>query len=497
MKKYALEFIVFVAGAVVMVLELTGSRVLAPYVGTSIYVWTSLIGIILGSLAIGYFWGGRLADKNPNVGRLGFILFGAGVWVGFIGMVESIIIKALQTYIVDIRIGSTLATMILFALPSMLLGAVLPFSIRLRMNKIVKSGTISGEFSAISTLGSILGTFLAGFWLISFFGSRNILFILSVITLLLSGVVFLIEKKTTLFILVILAILVFILGRQAPKKSDYLLDVDTQYNRVLLKYGKDLYSERGILSLSTGPGGTQSAMFLDNTTELVFPITKYFDIAEYFNPNISRALMIGGAGYSYPKHFLKTHKDSYLDVVEIDPGMTNIARKYFDLRPDPKLTIYHEDGRTFLNRNLQKYDSVYIDVFAGDLNIPFHLTTVESIERLYKSLTENGVVVMNVISSTSGERSKFLWSEYKTFKEYFPQVYLFATKSPNLSSLRQNIALVAHKSQNPVFFDSKDEKLEGLFQNRIMEIGDDDVGILTDDFAPVEYYMLSLGVWNL
>ena len=186
MKKYILEIIVFICGAVVMILELVGSRVLAPYVGTSIIVWTSLIGIILGSLSLGYWWGGKIADRKPNYKTFSMIIFIPAVYIGLITFLKSIVLEFLQNNIFSIHIGATLATLILFAPPSVLLGMISPYAVRLKIRDLDHSGATVGSLYAISTIGSIVGTFLAGFVLIAYCGSTNILLILSLILILTS-----------------------------------------------------------------------------------------------------------------------------------------------------------------------------------------------------------------------------------------------------------------------------------------------------------------------
>ena len=180
MKKYLLEVVVFLCGAIVMILEIVGARVLAPYLGTSIFVWTSLIGIILGSLSLGYWWGGKLADRRPSYRAFALIICLSGIFVTLITFSKEIVLLAIQGAISDVRMGAAVATLALFAVPSVLLGMVSPYAVKLRVDDLDKSGATVGYLYAISTIGSIIGTFLAGFVLIAYFGNTRILLVLAI-----------------------------------------------------------------------------------------------------------------------------------------------------------------------------------------------------------------------------------------------------------------------------------------------------------------------------
>src|SRR3989344_2131684 len=177
-RKYDLEIVVFVCGAVVMVFELIGSRIMAPYVGTSTYVWTSLIGVILGSLSAGYYLGGRLADHWPFTKPLAIIIFISAVAIAFSTIIKDLVSLPIVFLPFSMEIKSLLISVILFAPASFLLGMVSPYAVRLRMKDVFKAGAASGNLYAISTLGSIVGIFVAGFYMIPRFGSFFSLFTL-------------------------------------------------------------------------------------------------------------------------------------------------------------------------------------------------------------------------------------------------------------------------------------------------------------------------------
>lgn len=231
-------------------------------------------------------------------------------------------------------------------------------------------------------------------------------------------------------------------------------------------------------------------MFLDGD-ELVNDYTKYYRLAEHFNPGFKKTLMIGGAGYSFPKYFLNEYPEALIDVVEIDPKITELAKKYFNLKDNPRLSVFHQDARVYLNNTEQKYDIIYGDAFSSRYSLPYQLTTVEAVKKQYDALNEGGVIILNIISAIDGGQGQFLRAEYAAFKSVFPQVYLFPVRSRNGSEV-QNIILTALKKETVPEFTSDNPELDG-YLNRLWQkqIGND-LPILTDDYAPVEYYINKL-----
>ncbi|NOX45753.1 MAG: hypothetical protein GXO89_02105 [Chlorobi bacterium] len=195
MRKFFLEIIVFVCGAVVMAFEIVGSRMLGPYVGTSIFVWTGIIGVILLCLSLGYYYGGKIADKNPDFKLLAMIILFAGLFIGISTLVKDGLLAMLLNVFSDVKLISLLASFILFSVPSVLLGMVSPFAARLKIKTLDKSGSAVGNLYAISTLGSITGTFLAGFYLIPSFGVTSILYLLALILVLSALLLFFVYKN--------------------------------------------------------------------------------------------------------------------------------------------------------------------------------------------------------------------------------------------------------------------------------------------------------------
>lgn len=487
--KYLLEIVVFVCGAVVMMFELVGSRVLGPYFGTSLFVWTSLIGIILGSLSLGYYLGGKIADKKSSFKSLSLIIFLAAISIGLMVSIKDFWLIVLQNNFTDIRTSSVLASLTLFLPASVFLGMVSPYAVKLKLNNLNTSAQTVGTLYAISTTGSIFGTFLAGFYLIPHFGTNKLLIILSITLIIIS--LALSAKKDTRIKLSVFAIVVigwFVisgLNYMLPKSG--FIDVDTAYNRIWI-YNRIDFRTNKIVKMMGINNENHSSMFLDSD-ELVNEYTKYYHLAKHFNPNFKKTLMLGGAGYSYPKDFLHKYPEATIDVVEIDPKVTELAKKYFRLEENPRLTIYHEDGRVFLNKTQEKYDVIFGDAFSSHYSLPYQLTTKEAVQKKYNILNDDGIVILNIISAIEGEKGKFLRAEYATYKSLFPQVYLFPVTHSDYGNVVQNIILVALKSEKDQTFNDSDPKLNEYLQHLWKKMVDADIPILTDDFAPVDYYI--------
>ena len=295
-KEYSLEFIVFIGGSVIMTLELIGSRLLAPYLGTSIFVWSSLIGIILGALSLGYFLGGRFSKENPKLSFLTFILFLAGLLILLITLIKDPVLAFSMG--LGVKSGSIVATFALFTIPSIVLGMVSPYVIRLKIKNVAGSGTVAGNLYALSTIGSIFGTFLTGFYLIPTFGSTQILFGLSlvlILTSLISG------KKLIKFCFLIILILLWSFSLDSSDK--FIFETDSSYNHIRVVDAKYGPADEDIRIMYLGTE-THSIIYKDRNDQFS-KYHKLYLLDNLFKPDISKALTLGGGAYITPINFLK------------------------------------------------------------------------------------------------------------------------------------------------------------------------------------------------
>ncbi len=490
-RQRVLDLTVFACGAVVMTFEIIGSRVLSPFIGASTYVWTSLIGVILGSLSLGYWLGGRLADRKPDLKILASVIFIAGGLISVTVLIKEIALLAIASAPVGVELRSVIASIILFAPASVCLGFVTPYTVKLRMLSLADAGKTVGRLYALSTVGSIVGTFAAGFVLIPFVGSIRTLYALSAVLIALS--LLLVPFAITRMGIGVIVIFVFSIisneaGASLLLRTNGLHDIDTEYSRIQVFKTIEPNSGKPIQALATDPYFAQSAMFLDSD-EPAFEYGRYYHLARHFKPNFRDTLAIGGAGYSVPKDFLRRYPDMKIDVVEIDKQMTAIARKYFRLQDDPRLSIIHEDGRTFLRRSdSAKYDVILMDAFGSLFSVPYQLTTVEAVLEMRRTLRDDGVVIFNLGSSISGEASRFLQAELATYRSVFPTVQLYKVNLEYEDTYLQNLMIVASASPITRETTSPDPELESLLSHRYTDDLPATAQIITDDLAPVEYY---------
>ena len=486
MKKYKLEITVFLCGALSMVLELIASRILSPYVGSSNLVWTVIIGIMLTSMSLGYWLGGKVADKNKenDISILAKHLLIAAIATSCISILETVFVNILAEYINQLVIVSLISATVLFGIPSFLLASVSPIAVKLKNNDQNNVGTTSGKISSLSTIGSIFGTFFAGFVLIPHLGVKNIILGCSVLLWILSLI--LAENKNKKYYICMVVELIVIIGLNIlgailfkNNNPDILRDVDSEYSRIWVKEVETATNKYKTLQVDTG----LESYINQETGEMGAQYLQYFDLFDYYNKNAKNTLIIGGAAYTYPMHYLKKSEDRKIDVVEIDDKMTQIAQEEFGLdTSNPNLTIYTRDGRSFLNYNDKKYDVILIDAFKG-LNVPFELTTYEAMEKAYQTLNDGGIVITNIISSLEGKESDFIKYEYSTYKAIFDDIKLYKVNPNKKDDESQNLILVGFKGEKNINDDATNE-YQNLLNNEVLNYSSDK-GVITDDYCPI------------
>lgn len=472
---------VFCSGALVMIVELLGTRVLAPFVGGSLIVWTNLIGVIMVSLSLGYWLGGVVADRSASRANLGKILILAASAVALLRIIFEPVMVLIQSTNLTLPWQSFFGGLALFFLPSLFLGMVTPYAVKLTLHQLDKSGRTVGQLSALSTMGSIVGTFSAGFLLIPFFGTKTLLVVVAAILLALALALILPSHQHRLFWS--FALLLTAGGLFWPGTLN-TLDFDTPYSHVWIRIIKDHATGRPIKLLQQNHD-MSSGVYVDDPTTLAFEYTRVFDLAFSYQPDIKNTLMIGGAAYSYPQFVLANHPGTMVDVVEIDPAITNLAKQYFGLTNNPRLQTFPADARTVLNGNQKKYDAIFFDAFNAE-SAPFYLTTSEVAGKAFHSVTNNGLVVLNIVSSLDGRNSRFLWDEYATYRQFFPYVTVYPVNPSLPKTTTQNIVLIAHKSTPQISNPPTDQTVATALQYHLDQpllAGT----VLTDDYAPVEY----------
>jgi spermidine synthase len=522
---------VFVAGTVTMALEFAASRLIVPVFGSSIYTWGSLIGVILSGLSLGYFAGGRLADRK-DAGFIKFcsIIFSAGLYIIFIPSLIAPTAIGISTHIASSitlptisdnsinhndygRYACLLATFLLLLTPTFLLGMVSPYAVKLTTKSLSRLGNMAGNLYSLSTIGSIVGTFLTVFVLVPIYELKYIIYGLGLSLIISSSFSYISTKDigiTTSLIPKVLAACIialvllsntFLRSNSVPFYTGTLVyQKETPY--VHLEVVDTLDNRERQLLLDGGLHSTLNKTKPDALTDY----TSFFPTGLLFNANTKNVLFAGGGGFIGPKAFLSAFPKMNINVVELDPAVIDAAKSYFNINiydNNPRLKIYNYDARDFLSKTHDEYDIIFLDAFSKN-NVPFHLMTLEYYELLYKKLGSNGVIVSNQIGSLEGGPTSELYrAVYKTIGQVFPHVYVFPT-IPDEPKTVQNIILVATKSD---LLRTKEDIIitEQRYQSQINNIPNDakgieyadymydttqtkteDVPLLSDQLAPVE-----------
>ena len=483
MKKYKMKITVFLCGALGMVLELVAARILSPYVGSSNLIWTTIIGIMLTSMSIGYWLGGKIADKKPDINILSLFILCGAFFTSIIPMWETTLVKPLSEISSQLVFVAIVCSAVVFGIPSFILAMVSPFAVKLEDKTHEDIGKTSGKISSLSTIGSIVGTFVAGFLLIPNLGVRMLILIVTLVLFILAFIMF--DKKDIKYCACMLLCLITLLGLNYYGKvvfdknnPDIIEDVDSEYSRIWIKNLSVGETNYKTMQVDTG----FESYINQETNEMGATYLYYYDLFDYFNKDAKSTLMIGGAAYTYPTYYLNKYQDKTIDVSEIDEKMTELAVSDFGLDiENPRLKIYHQDGRSFLNNTENKYDTILIDAFKG-LNAPFELTTYEALQKAKNALNDNGMVITNIISSLEGEDDNFIKYEYATYKEVFQEVKLFRVRDVEATD-RQNLILVGFKNGKNI----NEEKYEEYKNLLDMEITDfsSDRKVVTDHYAPI------------
>ncbi len=499
-----LKTLVFFAGAVLMGLEIAGSRVLAPHFGNSIFVWGSLIAIFLMAISIGNYLGGRLADQFPSHLFLNSICIAVALWIFGLAIFGSALCVSLAEAGMGEQSGPLVASLILFLAPSIGMGMVSPFAIRLATSSLATVGQVSGALYALSNTGSILGTMLTTFVLIPFIGLAAILkglgVVLLVIAILTSPGIWNRKYAPNLFALLVVTGLLLWLpeARQNVFRpgEELVVAVSTPYHNIAVvdntidevrEMRFDQFTESAI---STRPPHIALANYTD-----------YFHLAFLLKPQLERTLFIGAGGAVGPRAFHMHDAEMEIDVIDIDPKVLELTRTHFFLQDDPRIRTIAHDGRIFV-RDAQQYDSIILDAFTIGGRIPFHLVTQEFFTLCRDRLNDDGVFVMNINSALEGPQAGIFRSTYRTLKEVFPQVYVFKKyRHQNYDTDSANIILVGSNSKQRLapadwqrlasdhLSDSyvKAQTLRAAVDDLVEDVPDVSAApLFTDDYAPIE-----------
>jgi predicted membrane-bound spermidine synthase len=490
---------VFFSGMTSLAVELSASRLLGNYFGSSNLVWASIIGLVLIYLTIGYTLGGKLADKYPQIERFFGILAWAALLIGVIPLVSRPILRfssqAFDFMQLGPLFGSFIAVLILFSAPVILLGTASPFAIRLLIEDKASSGSLAGKIYAISTLGSFIGTFLPVLLLIPAIGTYRTFIALSACLLVIAllglwkmGSVQIALKYLWMVILLIFLSIIGLAGLDKTAQG-LIYETESTYNYI------QVLEIEGMRYLRLNEGQGIHSQYKAGVTNYN-GAWEYVLAAPFVKPDacdlnaVKRIAIVGLAAGTSAKEAIAIFPQVMVDGFEIDPKVAEVGNLFFAMQ-DPKLNVVLEDGRWGLAKSKIHYDVVSIDAFRPPY-IPWHLTTREFFQEVHEKLTTNGVLVLNIVRMA--EDRQIVNSLVTTLKQVFPTVIItdipgffnsivFASVQPTstLSMVNNFHCLIQKKSTPPVVLDVLTTTLINIQPDPISGI------IFTDDRAPVEW----------
>lgn len=481
--------VVFTAGGTSMGVEMAGARLLAPFFGTSLYVWAVLIGLIMVYLAAGYFVGGRIADGLPRLDALCLLTLVAGFSVGLIPVISQPVLRwsaiGFDQLSAGIFLGSLAAVLLLFAIPVIALGCVTPWAVRLSVSSVSQAGNAAGSTYAISTFGSLAGTFVTVFLAIPTIGTRRAILCLGLV-LMLASVPALFRRWPLSLIVPVPIVLLLLLPPgmvRAAEGGRLIYEGESAY------YYIQVVQDGGVRELVLDEGHAVHSVY-DPKHLLTGQYWDYFLTAPLLAPDWSRrsvrhAAILGLGGGTAVRLFAAAYPHARIDGVEIDPAVISVARRYFDMR-EPRLTTYADDARYFLLTHDRRYDVVVVDAFRQPY-IPFQLTTSDFFHLVRRHLSRDGVVAVNAGHTATDFR--LVNAIARTMATVFPSVYIIdvpgtinsvvvAGNHPSSrATLRQNAIRAGGISQTVA--------LKALRDGHIRRAPGTGT-VFTDDLAPVE-----------
>ncbi len=390
--------LVFLAGIGSMATEMSASRLLAPYYGSSTAVWAIIIGLILGSLSIGYWVGGRVAERRPDVRVLSALVFGAAVLVALIPFVArpllELSVEGIATVSVGAVVGSFLASVALFAPPVVLLGTVTPFAVRLTVTGAAGAGALAGRIFALSTLGSILGTVGPALVTIPLIGTQRTLLgaaaVLALAAAIPLGVRWLLPGAA------IAALLLVPPGAVKPRPG-LVYETESRYQFVQVV-------ERGAQRrLYLNEGQAVHSVWRADTVLTGGEWDMFLTAPSLLGRTPARAVMLGNAGGTTGRAFGVFFPTTGYDGVEIDPAVNDVAARFFGLADNPRHTAYAADARPFLARSDERYDLIFVDAYRQPY-VPFYLATREFFALARSRLKPGGLIALNITTLPGDDR---------------------------------------------------------------------------------------------
>jgi len=500
---------VFCSSACIMVLELVASRLIARHLGSSLYTWTSVIGVVLAGITVGNYMGGRIADKFPARKTLAVLLGIASVSCVGIVVLNNLVGDWIWLWKLSWPAHVFTHVFLVFMLPSTLLGTISPVVAKMALDRGLPTGRTVGDIYAFGAAGSIAGTFLAGFYLIAAMGTVAIIWSVGVVLLLMAILYWARLWALYLWAAIFIALMTMAMAPvkwaestasslALKEKPDphVLYEDESQYSYIAVRRVSNTVDKRVFVLDKL----THSQITMDNILDLQYSYERIYAAATHLSAqgkNKISVLAIGGGGYVFPRYIEKIWPGSRVDVVEIDPRVTEAAMQAFGLERDTSINTFTMDARNYVDELLQKkrtggqmprYDFVYEDAF-NDYSVPYQLITREFNDKIAQILTDNGVYIMNLVDSY--DNGLFLGAVVKTLQQTFPHVYIIAEQEAR-SLPRYTFVVLASLHGINIENLGLEESVAGM---KLWILNDSEVEtlvgkghsvVLTDNYVPVE-----------
>jgi len=493
-----LPFLVFVVGTGSLGAEIAAVRLLAPYFGASTIVWANTIGTVLVALSIGYWLGGRLADRHPNMRALCIVALIAALLLALVPFVSdpllNVAVDALDEISAGAFVGSLLAVLVLVAVPVLLLGTVSPWAIRLGVQSVEEAGTVAGRLYALSTAGSLVGTLLSALLLIPLVGTRRtfLIFALAIAVVAVWGLRPLRRwALAPVAIAVLIALPVGTLKADTDGSGRVIHEAETEY-----QYARVIEDDGGSRTLELNEGQADHSVCRaeceagpDGPRSPSSVLTgDYWDghlVLNFASGSQAprRVAILGNAAGTTSRAYEEFFPDARVDGVEIDSELSDIGRTYFDMN-NPRLHLYHEDARPFLRRIDARYDVISVDTYRQPY-IPFYVTTREFFETVRDRLAPGGVLIVNVGHPEGEDDLEKVLSA--TIAEALPHVMRYPIEDTNTLLVASGTALSADRLRSAVPVLPPALRPTALAAARGLAPPLEGGEVYTDDKAPVEW----------
>ncbi len=488
----ALRFYAVVAttGAVIMALEIISSRVLAPSFGNSVYVWGSIISVFLAALSVGYYLGGRLADRQPRLANLGRLILAGAVCEVVLLFAGTRLAEVFGGWTGSSPGGTLLAATVLFGPPSLFLATVSPFAVRLAARDLAHLGNTAGRLFALSTAGSLVGTLGCTFLLIPYLRLQQTLGLLLLATVLTGCLAVAGEWRRELAALGLAAALAVaaVTGMVSrPARAEGVLFVKvTPYQTLHIR-------ESGSQRFMLGDRTLYSAVDME-TGEATLPVLRYAPAALLLKQDIESLLVLGMGGGSIGKHLRAGLGEIEVDYVDIDPAVAELAERFLGFEAGPGERVHVDDARQFLRRSQRRWDYIFGDAYIG-LSVPFHLTTTEFFAEVKRRLEPGGVFGLNL---AGGLEDPFSRAIFHTVSESFLTTYAFGVRGAAnvvLLAIDQKLTLPKQQMlQRGQELDRRwrfDPTLTLIASSRLdVTLDPAEAVLLTDAFAPASHLIM-------